>query len=128
MPVSTPACSQDLFSGCFVVPGTRRLQSRRQFRCDGPLLFFNVDYVHDQFFELLTQRGEAVKLAILFLGTTPAIDLAGAELLADLHHTLKVGASHFTWPKLTAAFATRLSARITPITVERSRLTRPWPR
>ncbi len=59
------------------------------FRCDGPLLFFNVDYVRDRFFELLAHRGEGVKLAIFFLGTTPAIDLAGAELLTDLHHTLK---------------------------------------
>ena len=37
---------------------------------------------------MLAQRGEGVKLAIFFLGTTPTIDLAGAELLVDLHHTL----------------------------------------
>jgi len=59
------------------------------FRCDGPLLFFNVDYVRDRFVELLTQRGEGVKLAIFFLGTTPTIDLAGAELLVDLHRSLR---------------------------------------
>jgi high affinity sulfate transporter 1 len=59
------------------------------FRCDGALLFFNVDHVRDRFFESLAQRGEGVKLAILFLGTTPAIDLAGAELLVELRDTLK---------------------------------------
>jgi high affinity sulfate transporter 1 len=58
------------------------------FRCDGALLFFNVDHVRDRFFELFAERGEGVKLAILFLGTTPTIDLAGAELLAELRDTL----------------------------------------
>ena len=70
-------------------PENERVADAFVFRCDGPLLFFNVDYVRDRFFELLAQRGEGVKLAVLFLGTTPAIDLAGAELVADLHNTLK---------------------------------------
>jgi anti-anti-sigma regulatory factor len=28
-------------------------------------------------------------LVVFFLGTTPIVDLAGAELLAELHHTLR---------------------------------------
>jgi MFS superfamily sulfate permease-like transporter len=59
------------------------------FRCDAALLFFNVDYVKDRFFELLAPRGEGIRLAIFFLGTTPTIDLAGAELLSELRDTLK---------------------------------------
>ncbi len=79
----------DYFADRIRHPENERISDAFIFRCDGPLLFFNVDYVRDKFFELLKQRGEGVKLAIFFLGTTPAIDLAGAELLEDLHHTLK---------------------------------------
>ena len=78
----------DYFADRLRHPGNERVPDVFIFRCDGPLLFFNVDYVRDQFFELLTHCGEGVKLAIIFLGTTPTIDLAGAELLEDLRHTL----------------------------------------
>jgi sulfate permease, SulP family len=78
----------DYFADRVRYPENERVSDVFIFRCDGPLLFFNVDYVRDRFFELLSQRGEGVKLAIFFLGTTPTIDLAGAELLVDLHHTL----------------------------------------
>ncbi len=58
------------------------------FRCDGPLLYFNVQYVQDRFVELLTRRDGDVELVIFFLGTTPAIDLAGAEMLEALQTSL----------------------------------------
>ncbi len=79
----------DFFADRLRHPENERLPEVFIFRCDGPLLFFNVDYVRDRFVELLAQRGEGVKLAIFFLGTTPTIDLAGAELLVDLHNTLR---------------------------------------
>jgi anti-anti-sigma regulatory factor len=46
-----------------------------------------VDYVRDRFFELLDAFGEA-RRAVFFLGAVPAVDMAGAELLIDLHRTL----------------------------------------
>ncbi|MEX2317838.1 MAG: SulP family inorganic anion transporter [Pirellulales bacterium] len=79
----------DYFADRVRHPENERVPGVFVFRCDGPLLFFNVDYVRDRFVELLAERGEGMKLAIFFLGTTPTIDLAGAELLVDLHHTLK---------------------------------------
>ena len=57
------------------------------FRSSGALLYFNVDHVRDRFFELLAEFGPA-RRAVYFLGSVPAVDLAGAELLAELHGTL----------------------------------------
>jgi high affinity sulfate transporter 1 len=82
------------------VPGTayfgdriRRPENQREpqvfvFRVTGAILYFNVEHVRDRFFELLNNRDEETRLAILFLGTTPIIDLAGAELLVELRHSL----------------------------------------
>ncbi len=58
------------------------------FRCDGSLLYFNVDHVRERFFELLGRRGPEIKTAVFFLGTVPHIDLAGVELLEDIRETL----------------------------------------
>jgi len=58
------------------------------FRNSGALLYFNVDHVRDRFFELLAERGDA-KRAVYFLGAVPLVDLAGAELLMEIHQTLK---------------------------------------
>jgi len=57
-------------------------------RCESALLYFNVEYVRERLFELLSARADAVRLVVFFLGTVPRIDLAGAELIADLHKTL----------------------------------------
>jgi len=59
------------------------------FRSDGALLYFNVDYVRDRFFELLDARTDRVDTALFFLGTVPNIDLAGADMLIELRHALK---------------------------------------
>ncbi len=57
-------------------------------RSEGALLYFNVDHVRDQLTALLHARTETPGLLILFMGNVPYVDLAGAELLADLHATL----------------------------------------
>jgi len=57
-------------------------------RNEGSLLYFNVDHVRDQLTALLHQRRPAPRLLIFFMGNVPHVDLAGAELLADLHATL----------------------------------------
>ena len=58
------------------------------FRVEGALLYFNVDHIRDRFFELLDEHGTGVKLAIFYLGMVASIDLAGTELLAELHRSL----------------------------------------
>ncbi|HRB12671.1 MAG TPA: sodium-independent anion transporter, partial [Vicinamibacteria bacterium] len=57
------------------------------FRATGGLLYFNVDHVRERFFELL-DAVPGTRRAIFFMGAVPLVDLAGAELLAELHHTL----------------------------------------
>jgi MFS superfamily sulfate permease-like transporter len=46
--------------------------------------------VRDQVAALLHERASAPGLLIFFMGNVPYVDLAGAELLADLHATLLV--------------------------------------
>jgi high affinity sulfate transporter 1 len=57
-------------------------------RCESSLLYFNVEFVRERLFELIADRPDPVKLVVLSLATVPAMDLAGAELIADLHKTL----------------------------------------
>ena len=57
------------------------------FRSSGALLYFNVDHVRERFIELLNASG-ATRRAVYYLGAVPLVDLAGAELLAELHATV----------------------------------------
>ena len=57
-------------------------------RCESALLYFNVEYMRERVFEILSRREDAIRLVVLFLGAVPKIDLAGAELIADLHRSL----------------------------------------
>jgi high affinity sulfate transporter 1 len=56
-------------------------------RCESSLLYYNVDYVRDRLIELVDEHQERVLLVVFFLGLVPRTDLAGAELLSDLHRT-----------------------------------------
>jgi MFS superfamily sulfate permease-like transporter len=58
------------------------------FRADGALLYFNTEYVSDQFFALLNSRDNDVKLVVFFLGTVPQLDLAGVELLTEIREAV----------------------------------------
>jgi MFS superfamily sulfate permease-like transporter len=69
-------------------PENERLRDVFVFRCEASLLYFNAEHVRDRFFELLAERGAGVKLAVFFMGTVPTVDLAGVELLEELHHQL----------------------------------------
>jgi high affinity sulfate transporter 1 len=64
-------------------------------RCESALVYFNVEYVRDRLFELLNARTDPVQLVVFFLGAVPRIDLAGAELIADLHKTFRARAVAF---------------------------------
>jgi MFS superfamily sulfate permease-like transporter len=80
----------DFFADLVRHPENQREPGVIVFRMEGAILYFNADHVRDRFFELLDQRNDGdVRLAILFLGVVPAIDLAGAEMLADLHRALR---------------------------------------
>jgi sulfate permease, SulP family len=56
-------------------------------RCESALLYFNVEFVRERVFEILAVRD--VRLVVFFLGAVPKVDLAGAELLADLLKTFR---------------------------------------
>jgi MFS superfamily sulfate permease-like transporter len=64
------------------------------FRNSGALLYFNIDHVRDRFFELLAERGET-RCAVYFMGAVPLVDLAGAEMLMEIHKTLKARGIEF---------------------------------
>jgi high affinity sulfate transporter 1 len=64
-------------------------------RCEAALLYFNVEFVRDRLLELLSARPDPVRLIVFFLGAVPRIDLAGAELLADLHKTFRARGVEF---------------------------------
>ena len=57
-------------------------------RCESSLLYFNVEFVRDRMFELIAHRPDPVRLVVLSMASVPFVDLAGAELIADLHKTL----------------------------------------
>jgi high affinity sulfate transporter 1 len=78
----------DYYADAVRHPENERLGDVFVFRAESALLYFNVEHVRDRFFELLAARGGGVKLAIFFLGTSPGVDLAGTELLEELHDAL----------------------------------------
>ena len=57
-------------------------------RIDGGLLYFNAERARDRLLELVTARREPISHLILFLGTVPSVDLAGADMLIELQHAL----------------------------------------
>ncbi len=58
------------------------------FRSDSALLYFNCEYLHDRFVELLEQETPPATCAIWSLSTASAVDLAGAEMLLHLRREL----------------------------------------
>lgn len=56
-------------------------------RLQGPLVFFNVRHVHDSLLDLVS-RSPQTKVIILTLSMTAHLDLAGCEMLEELHHAL----------------------------------------
>ena len=54
-------------------------------RCESALLYFNVEFVRERVFELFAARTDPIRLVVFSLESVPNVDLAGAELLVDLH-------------------------------------------
>jgi high affinity sulfate transporter 1 len=68
--------------------GLARVAGAFVFRVNGALLYFNVEYVRDEFANQLAGRQDAVRTAVFFLGTVPQVDLAGADMLIELRRHL----------------------------------------
>jgi SulP family sulfate permease len=69
-------------------PQNERVAGVLVVQCESSLLYFNVDYVRDRLFDMLRAREDDVRLVVFSGGTAPHIDLAGAEMLSDVHRTL----------------------------------------
>ena len=59
------------------------------FRVLASLLYFNVDHVRDAVWEKIRAAPAPPKLVVCDLSTSPAVDLAGARMLATLHKELQ---------------------------------------
>jgi SulP family sulfate permease len=56
-------------------------------RIEAALVYFNVDHVRERVAELLASRQDEIRLIVLHMGSVPRLDLAGAELVAELRRT-----------------------------------------
>jgi SulP family sulfate permease len=79
----------DYFADRIRHAGNERIPGVFIFRCNGGMFYFNSEHVRDRFFELLATRTDEIKVAVFFMGTVPMIDMAGVELLTELHETLE---------------------------------------
>jgi high affinity sulfate transporter 1 len=70
-------------------PDNERVLDVLVIRAEGGLLFFNVDHVRDRLMALVGERTPRPRLVVFFMGSVPFVDLAGTELLLDLHSTLR---------------------------------------
>ncbi|HEX7897146.1 MAG TPA: SulP family inorganic anion transporter [Planctomycetota bacterium] len=69
-------------------PENERMPDVVVFRPEASLLYFNVEHVREKFQELVEARGDGLRLAVFFMGSVPALDLAGVEFLEELQHEL----------------------------------------
>ena len=70
-------------------PENERLPEVLVVRCESSLLYFNAEYVRERLVAILAERPDTVRLVVFFLGAVPKVDLAGAELLSELHRTFR---------------------------------------
>jgi high affinity sulfate transporter 1 len=70
-------------------PGNEPMPGVLVIRCESALLYFNVDYVRECVRDHINAHADPVRLVVLSLDTVPRVDLAGAELVADLHRSLR---------------------------------------
>ena len=75
-------------------PQRARVSGTLVTRVDGSLLYFNTERVRDRILDLIAERG-GIDRVVLFLGTVPAIDLAGAEMVIELRHALEARGLQF---------------------------------
>jgi MFS superfamily sulfate permease-like transporter len=73
------------------------------FRVEASLLYFNVDHVRDAVWAKIRSATEPLKLVVCDLSISPAVDLAGVRMLANLHTELQAAGIRL---RLVAAHAT----------------------
>jgi SulP family sulfate permease len=81
------------------IPGARRYSDRERhpdneptpgalaFRVESSILYFNAEHVFNSVLERL-KSGEAVRVVVCDLSTSPMVDMAGARMLVTLHDDL----------------------------------------
>jgi MFS superfamily sulfate permease-like transporter len=79
----------DVFADLARLPEAERAPDVLVFRVESALMYFNVDFVRERFAAAREARGPGLRLAVFFLGTVPAVDVAGLELLEEIHQDLK---------------------------------------
>jgi len=79
----------DLFGDVERHPDNQLIPGVMVFRVDSSILYFNTQHVQDQFEAALASQATPVKLVVWYFGTTPFVDLAGAELLSEIHADLE---------------------------------------
>ena len=52
-------------------------------------MYFNAEFVRERLVDLVAQRPDPVRHVVLSLSAVSNVDLAGAELLANLHSTFR---------------------------------------
>lgn len=78
----------DLFGDVEQNPENEQIPGVFVFRVDSGILYFNAEYVRQRFFEMLAAASTAPRRVVWCLGTTPQVDLAGAELLEQVRGEL----------------------------------------
>jgi MFS superfamily sulfate permease-like transporter len=78
----------DLYGDIERNPENQRVPGVLIFRVDSAILYFNAEFVREQFVQLLNAQQPPVTLGIWCLSSTPHVDLAGAEMLEQLHAEL----------------------------------------
>ena len=68
-------------------PENARVPGALVVRPEGSLVYFNFDHVRDRLMALVAAAATPPRLVVLFMGSVPFVDLAGAELLIDLTRT-----------------------------------------
>ena len=85
----------DYFADLIRHPSNQRIPGTFIFRNDGAVLYFNAEYVRDQFYRMLDARGTDTQVVVYFMGTVPSLDLAGVELLTEIHEKMQARGIQF---------------------------------
>ncbi len=76
------------FSDLEYHPDNEPIPGALLFRTEASLLYFNVDAVHEAVLTRLRANATPVRLVVCDLSTSPHVDMAGAEMLNELHGEL----------------------------------------
>jgi len=76
-------------------PENQRIAGVLVVRPEGSLVYFNVDHVRDRIGELVAASGTRPRLVIMTMAAVPFLDLAGSELVLELHRTLAAQGAAF---------------------------------